>query len=146
VRVDWHDYLINCREPGKDVALNFTVRPPRARATGLQYKGTVAGLTSAVPYDRIVWPTAAAGIVRDGSVTWTAEAISSSSLRATVSANTWTFDTGVTKSDESNSDFVYTAFAASGSNGEDYELRHEITLSGTPAEKKEALIILPVRD
>lgn len=145
LRVDWHDYLINTRDPGKAVALNYVFRPARARATGLEYKCTTAGVTSQKAYDAIRWPLAAAGTVTDGSVVWTAQAVSASSLRATVSSNAWTSDTGVTRSDESTTDLIYTAYFAGGTDGERYEIKHSITLSGTPAEIKEALILLPVR-
>jgi hypothetical protein len=146
LRVDWHDYLINTREPGKAVAQNYVFRPPRSRATGLEYKCTTAGVTSQAPYDRLRWPTAAASTITDGTVVWTAQAVSTSSLRATVSSDSWTADTGLTLSDQSNTDLIYTTYAAAGTNGERYEVKHAITLSGSPAEIKEALILLPVKN
>jgi hypothetical protein len=99
-----------------------------------------------VPFDRIRWPTAAALLVTDGTAVWTSQAISSSSLRATVSAQVWTADTGITLASESNDDLIYTKFASGGTDGSDYEVKHQITLSGASAEIKEALILLPVRD
>jgi hypothetical protein len=144
VNVDWHDYLINERKPGVAIAPNFTVRPRRQSATGLEYKATTSGVTSFAPNDRIRWPTTAAQTVTDGTVIWTSQAVSTSSLRATISSNAWTFDNGVTKSDESNSDLVYTAFAAAGFDGQTYALRQSVTLSN--GEVKEALILLPVKD
>jgi hypothetical protein len=146
LRVDWHDYLINTREPGKAVAQNYVFRPPRARATGFEYKCTTAGVTSQKEFFGIPWPRTAAGAVTDGSVVWTAQAISTSSLRATVASDAWTADTGLTLSDQSNTDLIYTTYAAAGTNGERYEVKHAITLSGSPAEVKEALILLPVRN
>lgn len=144
IDVDWHDFLINERMPGVAIAVNYVVRPRRATATGLEYKCTTAGVTSFVPYERILWPKVAAQTITDGSVVWTAQAVSASSLRATISGNVWTFDSGVNKSNESNADFVYTAFADGGSNGQIYSLRHVVTLSSS--EVKEALILLPVSD
>jgi hypothetical protein len=146
LQVDWHDYLAVLRKPGVAVAIDTRVRPPRAQSTGKQYRCTTAGVTASVPTDRIRWPSADALTVLDGSVVWTAEPIDSQSLRATVLSNSWAFQSGITKSDESNSDLIYTAFAADGADEHDYEVIHSITLSGAPAETKEALIILPVRD
>lgn len=146
VRVDWHDYLINRREPGTAVALNFVFRPSRSKATGLEYKCTNAGVTSRMPFDAIKWPTIAGGAVTDGVVVWTAQAVSVSSLRATANTEGWSADTGVTLSNPSNNDLVYTTFVAGGANGSDYEIKHSITLTGTPGELAEALIVLPVRD
>jgi hypothetical protein len=143
VRVDWHDYLINRREEGAAVAQNYVFRPPRAQATGLEYKCTTAGVTSAKPFGKITWP--AVGLtVTDGSVVWTAQAISASSLRTTISSSQWPSVTGLTLSSSSNSDQIYTTNAAGGNSGERYEIVHEVTLAN--GELKEGLIILPVQD
>lgn len=147
LQVDWHNYLINRRQPGVAIPLNFVVRPIRSKATGLEYKCTTAGVTSQAPYDRIKWPVTAALTVTDGTVVWTAQAVSASSLRATVSVDTWSaFDAGITLSDQSNSDLIYTTYASGGVDGQDYDIKHKVTLSGTPAEIKEALIVLPVKN
>jgi hypothetical protein len=146
IRVDWHDYLINTREPGKSVALNYVFRLPRALATGFEYKCTKAGVTSARPSSAIKWPSAPAAAVSDGDVTWTSQAMSANSLRATVSSDVWTADTGLTLSDQSAADLVHTTYVAGGIDGGEFEVKHRITLTGSPAEIKEALILLPVRD
>lgn len=146
VRVDWHDYLINRRSLGKSVALNYVFRPVRLDATGLEYKCTATGVTSKLPYTHTRWPSVIGDKLMDGSVEWTAQAISSNSLRETVSTEGWTPAAGITLSNPSNSDHVYTTFVAGGVDGKDYELKHSITLTGAPGELVEALIVLPVRD
>lgn len=144
IAIDWHDYLVNRREPGSLAALNFTFRPPRALATGLQYKITTAGVLSNKPFGQIRWPTTAAGIVADGTAAWTAEAISTTSLRSTISNDDWPAVDGVTLGTESNADLRYTVLVAGGSDGNDYELKHRITLA--TGELKEGVAVLPVRD
>lgn len=145
LRVDWHDYLINRRTPGVAVALNFRFRFPRDRSTGLQYKCTVAGVSDKRPDERIVWPTTAGGVVTDGPVQWTAEAIDTQSLRLTISSNAWSVnDAAVTLATQSNADSIYTSYASGGADGQTYEIRHSVTLSN--GEIKEALIVLPVLD
>jgi hypothetical protein len=146
VVVDWHDYLANTRQPGQYVALDTRVRPPRAKATGAQYRCTAAGYTSGDPYDRVKWAPLSGAAFTDGGVTWTPEAMDTQSLRAMIVNNTWTFPSGINKSDEGNADFRYWAHAAGGSVDQDYELLHAVTLSNAPGELQIALIVLPVRD
>jgi hypothetical protein len=144
VSVDWHDFLINRREPGTAVSLNFVFRPPRALATGFEYKCTTPGVTGGHPHFRIAWPTTIGGTIPDGSVVWTAQAISTDSLRASISSSSWPAVAGLTFSAAAAIDLVYSTNVAGGSSGETYQIAHEITLS--TGEPKEALIILPVQD
>jgi hypothetical protein len=144
LRVDWHDYLISRREPGAAIALNQRVRPERAKATGLQYKCTTAGVASSWPWDRIRWPLTLGGTVTDGSAIWTAEAIDVNSQRLTISTDVWTADSNITLATQSNADLVYTTYASGGSDSQQYEIRHKVTLSN--GEIAEALILLPVKD
>jgi len=146
VQADWHDYVINRRRTGVAVVLDFRMRPLRDDATGLQYRATTGGVTSRKPWFEIAWPRVVGGTVSDGSVIWTAEAMASNSLRASIVDDDWPAVTGLTLTNESVSDFVYTVFVAGGIHGSTYEVRHRVTLAGTSAEAKEGLIILPVRD
>lgn len=144
VQIDWHDYLINRRIPGAAVSADYRMRPMRAQATGLQYRCTTAGVTSKVPDGRIQWPTTVAGTVTDGTVVWTAEAMATSSLRSTISTNDWPAVSGLTLGTESNNDLIYTVNVSGGTDGQDYEVKHQITLVN--GELKEGVAVLPVRD
>lgn len=84
--------------------------------------------------------------VRSGSVVFTARAITDASLRATIVASEFEADDGISISDESNDDFVYTIYVSGGQDGQDYGVRHQITLSGATAESPKREIIVPVRD
>lgn len=144
IEADWHDYLIRQRRPGTAYASSDTVRPLRARATGLQYRCTTAGVTSGVPTDRIRWPTVVGGTVDDGSVVWTAEAVTSASLRTTIASDDWPSVTGLTLGSASNSDLRYVVTVDGGVSGQTYEVKHQVTLAN--GEEKEAVIVLPVQD
>lgn len=144
IEIDWHDYVANVRLPGTTYAQNVLVRPLRAEATGLQYRCTTAGTTSGQPSGRLRWPTTAGGAVTDGSVVWTAEALTSGSLRSTISTSAWPAVTGVTVTDQGSSDLRYRANVAGGRSGQTYEIRHRVTLAN--GEDKEAVAILPVQD
>ena len=90
---DRTDNLAQRWEAGKVVASGYKVRPKRA--TGWQYTST-AGQTGA---QEPRWPANSGGTVVDGSVTWTAEAITDASLLAYVSGpgnSAWTGDGGAT--------------------------------------------------
>lgn len=91
--VEFDQHCARLREPNTDYALNTRVRPHRP--TGFQYVASAAGRSGT---DEPRWPTTAGGTVVDGSVTWTAEAISTASLARTLSSATWTPDAGLTVS------------------------------------------------
>lgn len=143
VEVDWHDYLARIRRPGSAVAQNDVVRPLRADATGLQYRCTTAGTTSSKPTSSLRWPTTAGGTLLDGSVIWTAETISSASLRTTITGEDWPAVSGLTLGTETSNDLRYVVLVAGGSDGVDYEVKHQVTLAN--GENKEAVAVLPVR-
>lgn len=105
------------REPSTDYQINTLVLPKRA--TGLQYKATTAG-RSATAEPR--WPTAAAGAVTDGSVVWTAEAISTGSLIRTLSSASWTADTGITVGSPTTAGTKSTVLISGGTEGQDYDI------------------------
>lgn len=82
--IDWEDSL-SVRWPGagRSVAGAF-IRP--TFATGLQYACTTPGYTGD---DEPPWPTVAAATVNDGSAVWTAQAVTTGSLVATISSSAW---------------------------------------------------------
>lgn len=74
---------------------------PATGSTGFEYvsSGGVSGS------EEPVWPDALGLTVVDGSITWTAAAISNTSLRHRIDAPAvWTADTGVTLDDQSDTD------------------------------------------
>lgn len=89
---DFEAHCVRYREPGTAYASGVKVRP--RRATGLQYSSG-GGVTGT---DEPRWPTTVGGTVRDGSVTWTAEALADTSLTRTLASASWVADTGVTVS------------------------------------------------
>jgi hypothetical protein len=44
IGLDWHDYLIKLRTPGKYYQVGDVFRPRRLEMTGVQYRCTVAGI------------------------------------------------------------------------------------------------------
>lgn len=144
VGIDWHDFLIKQRIPGKAVQVGDTFRPHRSEATGLQYRCTVAGVTSGAPFGDIRWPRIVDAVVVDGRATWAAEAISTTSLVATIAASNWPSVDGVTLSNEANDDLRYQVNVDGGVSGNEYEIKHRITLSN--GDKKEGVVFLPVLD
>lgn len=142
VEVDWHDYLARVRQHGTAYTVGDRVRPLRKDATGLQYNCTTAGVTSGKPLVR--WPTTIGGTVTDGTVVWTAEAVTTQSLRTTISSDDWPAVTGLTLGTESSSDLRYQVMVGSGVSGQSYEVKHRVTLAN--GEDKEAVAVLPVQD
>lgn len=142
IKLDWHDFLANQRQPGTAVASGAIVRPARRRATGLQYRCTTAGVTSGQPTDRLRWPTTAAATLTDGSVVWTAEAMTSASLRTSVSADDWPTVTGLTFGTTSNADLIYTLLVSGGTSGQTYDIEHEITCAN--GEKEQQIVRMAV--
>lgn len=77
-------------------AANDRVRP-LDRAPGFEFEAGGAGQAGG---REPRWPTTLGGTVADGSITWTARAISNTSLARTISTATWTAPTGLTLSGE----------------------------------------------
>lgn len=144
VGVDWHDYLIKKRVPGKLYQIGDVFRPLRAQATGLQYRCTSGGVASGAPFQDLRWPRSPAATITDGQVTWIAEAISSATLISTISSAVWVAPTGVTLGAETIDDLRYMVLVAGGTSSEQYELKHQITLAS--GQRKEAVVVLPVLD
>lgn len=82
-------------QAGRVYAAGTRVRPDR-RPTGFEYEAT-AGQTGA---REPKWPTVAEATVVDGSITWTARAISNASLSRTIVSATWDAPSGITLSNE----------------------------------------------
>lgn len=93
------DFSAECfrfREPGRLYELNDIVRPPVA--TGFEYKATTAGQTAG-SLERPAeprWPTKAGETVTDGSVVWTAQALTSGGLGRTVASRSVDTDADLT--------------------------------------------------
>lgn len=144
VQVDWHDWLINTREPGVAVAVDFVMRPTRSMATGFQYRCTVAGVTSCLPFFRLRWPHTVGGLIVDGSVSWTAEAIDDESLRTTVTDEIWTETPGVVLSAESAADSIYSVQVEGGVSGQEYVVRHSADFAN--GEKRSQAVQINIED
>lgn len=141
--IDWAGWLSNSWRPGADLPVNFRIRP--AKATGYQY--VCSGGTTA--FLEPVWPTVLGdpvlGIVKDGSITWTCEAVTTQSLSGTVSSSVWTAEAGVTVSSPSITGQVTTALidTTAALNDDDYYVWNTVTLS--TGEKKTGTLLLKVR-
>lgn len=89
------------------------------------------------------FPSTLSATVRDGSVVWTAEAISSASLVRTISGTpTWAGD-DVTIANETVEGMVAIADISGGEDGEDYS----VTITATMSDGNDVVkvCILPVR-
>jgi len=86
------------REPNRPYANAAHVRPVES-GTGWQYQSS-GGVTNGDDFEPD-WPTESGEAVIDGSLTWTAEAITFDSLRYRIASVTWTAPDGITLSDES---------------------------------------------
>lgn len=114
---DFRRHCTRYRDPDTDYALNTRVQP--RSPTGLQYNASTGGRTGA---REPRWPTTVGGTVTDGSVVWTAEAISSGSLKRTLSTATWSATTGVTVGTPTNTSIDSTVLIAGGVDGQTYEV------------------------
>jgi hypothetical protein len=90
------------------------------------------------------FPSVIGDSVTDGSIVWTCAALSTGSLRATISGTpTWTADTGVTVSSQALDGLKATALISGGTDGVDYQVIVQAVLSNgaTPVQ----VCSLPVR-
>lgn len=137
--VDFTAYLTRWRQSGTDYTLTTRVRV--ASRPGHEYEVTTAGQTGG---REPIFPTTIGSTVTDGSVVWTCRAVSTSSLKATVSSVAWAANsTDITIASESLSGQIATAFLSGGQDGTDYEVKVTATLSNGASVPK--LVILPVR-
>lgn len=147
VQFDWHDYLANTRQPGHLYQAGERIRFVRNRSTGYEYEATATGITSGVPTEELQqFPSVLAETFVDGAVTWITRALSTASLRATIASSTFPAVSGVTLSDQSDSDLVHTIYVAGGTDRATYLVANAITLSNAPAEVKQAVARLRVAD
>ena len=114
---DFEEHCARYRKPNTDYSTN-TIVLPRA-ATGFQYKATTGGRTAK---GEPRWPLTAAATVVDGSVTWTAEAITTGSLVRTLSSAAWSADTGITLAGASTSGTKSNVLISGGTEGQDYDV------------------------
>lgn len=112
---DWH--CVNYRQAATAYALNAVVLPQKD--TGLEYKATTAGRSGS---NEPRWPTVAAGTVTDGSVVWTAQAVSTNSLQRTLSSAAWSADTGITVGSPTTTGTRSTVLISGGTEGQDYDV------------------------
>lgn len=134
-------FLAKGWRPGQLYPINDVVLPNRKFA-GLQMKSS--GGQSGVKEP--LWPTTAGGTVSDGSITWTAEALSNDSLLATITLSAWAVDplAGLTLSAD---DMINTngsqrtwLLVAGGVAGRKYEVKNTITLSNGAVEESALLV------
>lgn len=144
IGLDWHDYLIKLRSAGKYVQVGDVFRPKRDQATGMQYRCTVAGYTLGVDFQSLRWPKQAGLTIIDGAATWTAEAVSTTSLISTVSSATWIPPAGVTHSNPFSDDLRYLVMFTGGISGSSYDNKHQLVLAN--GQKKEGVVVVPVQD
>lgn len=85
------------RLPNFPYAAGAHVRPI-IDGTGWQYQSS-GGVTNGDDFEPD-WPTEDGGTVEDGSLTWTAEAITYDSLRYRIDSVTWTAPDGITLTNE----------------------------------------------
>lgn len=125
--IDWEDELsIRWPAPGRSIAAGVVIRP--TFATGFEYRCSTAGYTGD---SEPSWQSGAGSITTDGSVSWTAQAVTNASLVSTVSSSAWAAVTGVvlTGSGVVQQQAVVTAdFSAAPSPG-DYDLVNTVTLA-----------------
>ena len=122
--VEFIAHAARYREPNTDYNTSTKVQPKRA--TGLEYNASTGGRTGT---DEPRWPTTVAQTVTDGSVIWTAAAISTASLTRTLSSATWTADTGLTVSGQALQGTKSTATISGGTLGQTYLVRVDGTFS-----------------
>lgn len=114
---DFRRHCTRYRDPDTDYSVNVRVQP--RKPTGLQYNATTGGRTGAMEPR---WPTTVGGTVTDGSVVWTAEAISSASLKRTLSSATWTVTSGIVAGTPTNTSIDSTVLISGGTNGQTYQV------------------------
>lgn len=132
--VSFESFLARRWEPNTYFAAGVAIRP----TIGDGYQYSSSGGYSAARAPRF------SSTVVDGSITWTRAAISTDSLRTTISGTpSWTADAGITVSLPSISGQVAQALIADGVDSNDYRVLVQATFAdGT---EKTATCILPVR-
>lgn len=137
--IDWTAWLARYWRSGEAYTLTVRVRP--TRPTGFEYECTTAGQAGT---REPRWPTAAGGTVPDGSVVWTARALSSDSLKTTIQSSTWTADDGVTLSGDAVSGELATTLVAGGTSGQRYSVLNRVQFAN--GQRAEGELVIPVQD
>lgn len=133
-------FLARVWAPGVAYESEVCVRP--SSPTGFEYSSS--GGQSGATEPR--WPKLAGGTVTDGSITWTAQAISNDSLIATIAVSAWSAETGVTITDETltntNGVQITSMQVSAGAIGQQYEVSNVVTMSDGSVE--ESILLLSV--
>jgi hypothetical protein len=126
-------FLVRVWAPGVVYPSDVVVRP--SFPTGFQYSSNGGQSGQVEPR----WPTAAAGTVTDGSVTWTCEAISNDSLDASIATSGWFSDTGITTDNDSLTNTggaqIVAVDVSGGTAGQTYDITNTVTLSDGTVEE-----------
>jgi len=125
-------------------AAGTRIRPSEeSRHTGFEYQSS-GGQTNGQAEPR--WPTRLGGTVRDGSIVWTAVALSVDSLLETISTSDWDVPTGLTGSSEDTVDSAglqsTEIMLTGGADGETYEVVNEIRTSA--GNEYQAVLVLSI--
>lgn len=124
---DLTDDFANLWEAGRNFAAAATIRPLKDQSTGLEYvsSGGVSGKREPR------WPNQVGGTATDGTITWTAQALSTDSLKWRISTIVWTADAGITASDQVDTDAASLQeariYASGGESGTTYMIRGLVT-------------------
>lgn len=114
-------------QAGRVYAAATRIRPA-AKPSGFEYQATAGQSGSREPK----WPTVAEATITDGSITWTAKAISNASLSRTIVTAVWSAPTGITLSSEvtTNTDGAQRVLAyIQGDTAGTYEVTATVTFS-----------------
>jgi len=121
-------FLANGWRPGQPYATGAAVLPTKA-FTGLQYSSSGGWSGPAEPR----WPGMIGDQIADGSITWTAEAVSNDSVKASIVTSEWEADDVITIDDEQIENTagrqVVSALVGGGEEGRTYEVTNTVTLS-----------------
>jgi hypothetical protein len=94
--LDLADVCASTWEPGRVYENGVRVRPA-SKPSGFEYVSTAGQSAHREPK----WPLTIDASIIDGSVTWTAKAISNASLSRTIATAVWTAPVGITISNQS---------------------------------------------
>lgn len=122
--IDWESWLEQRWLAGRLYSLNYVLRP--THATGYEYKCTTAGYSGD---SEPAWP--ATGTIADGSIVWTPQAISASSLSASIISAPWTAPGAIALTNQSLSSYKATVLVdTSGATaGQQYDVLNTLNLS-----------------
>jgi hypothetical protein len=121
-------FLANGWRPGQYFPALSAALPTKV-FTGLQYSSSGGWAGTIEPR----WPATVGATITDGSITWTAEAVSNDSVKATIVDSEWDAPADITITDEQIENTagrqVVSALIAGGTAGRKYEVKNTVTLS-----------------